>query len=61
MEGNGEGKVGAYALLEGEEVVLREGVGLGNDRDNVHARPKTLHNLNIERLETIALHEYPVF
>ena len=42
---------GAYALLEVEEVVLGESVGLGNDRDEVDAGTETLHHFDIEGLE----------
>ena len=50
----------AYTLLEREEVVLRERVRLGNDRDDMHTRPEALHDLNVERLEPVTysqLHE----
>lgn len=41
-----------YALLEGEQVVLRQGVCLGDDRDQVDAGTQTLHDLNVQGLET---------
>jgi hypothetical protein len=40
------------ALLEGEQVILSEGIRFGNDRDEVDAGTKTLHDLNVEGLET---------
>ena len=41
-----------YALLESVQVVLGESIGLGNDGDEVDAGAQTLHDLNVERLET---------
>lgn len=41
-----------YTLLEVEQVVLGEGVGLCDDGNEIDARPKALHDLDIERLET---------
>ena len=40
-----------YALLEGVQVVLGEGIGLGNDGDEVDTGAQTLHDLNIEGLK----------
>ena len=45
---------GADALLEGVEVVAGEGVGLGDDGDEVDAGAEALHDLNVERLEVVA-------
>ena len=42
-------------LLEGEKIVLRQGVGLGNDGDKVDACPKTLHNFNVQRFQTVRM------
>ena len=39
-------------MLECEQVALREGIRLGNDGNEVNAGTKTLHNLDIKRLET---------
>ena len=41
-----------YALLEGVQVILGEGIGLGNDGDEVDTGAQTLHDLNIEGLKT---------
>ena len=40
------------ALLEGEQIILSEGIRFGNDRDEVDAGTETLHDLNVEGLET---------
>ena len=40
------------ALLEDEKIVLGEGVGLGDDGDEIDTRAETLHDLNVERLQT---------
>ena len=40
-----------YALLKVEEVVLGEGVGLGDDGDKVDAGAEALHDLNVEGFE----------
>jgi hypothetical protein len=44
--------IGTDALLEGKQVTLGESVRFGNDRDKVHAGTETLHDLNVQRLET---------
>lgn len=44
----------AYALLEFGEVSWAEGICLGDDGDQVHARAETLHHLDIKRLEGMA-------
>ena len=38
-----------YTLLENEEVILSKGISLGDNRDEIHARSQTLHDLNIQR------------
>ena len=40
-------------LLEDEKVVLSEGVGFGDDGDEIDTRAETLHDLNVERLQTL--------
>ena len=40
------------ALLEGDQVALREGIRLGNDRDQVNAGTKSFHNFDVKWLET---------
>lgn len=42
-------KLATYASLEGEEVVLRQGVGLGNNRNKVDASTEAFHDFNIKR------------
>ena len=39
------------ALLEGDQVALREGIRLGNDRDEVNAGTKSFHNFDVKWLE----------
>ena len=39
-------------LLECKQVALGERVRFGNDRDEVNACTETLHDLNVEGLET---------
>jgi hypothetical protein len=39
-------------LLEGKQVTLGECVRFGNDGDEVDMCTETLHDLNVERLET---------
>jgi hypothetical protein len=46
-------KRGTDALLEGKQVTLCEGIRLCNDRDEIDAGTETLHDLNIEGLETV--------
>ena len=41
----------AYTLLENEEIVLSQSIGLGDDRDEVNTGTESLHNLNIKRLQ----------
>jgi hypothetical protein len=48
----GDVKERTDALLEGEQVILSEGIRFGDDRDEVDAGTETLHDLNVERLET---------
>ena len=40
------------ALLEGGEGVLGQSIGFGDDWDQVDTRSETLHDLNVQRLET---------
>ena len=42
---------GAYTLLEVEEVVLGESIGLGNDGNEVDAGAQALHHFDVQRLE----------
>lgn len=44
-------KVETYALLENKEVILGQGVGLSNDRDEIYTSSKPLHDLDVEGLE----------
>lgn len=39
-------------LLEDEEIVLGEGVGFGNDGNQINTRAEALHDLNVKRLQT---------
>lgn len=48
-------RMNTYALLEGEQIVLRQGVCLGDDRDQVDAGTQALHDLNVQGLETASL------
>lgn len=41
-----------YPLFESVEVVLGQCVGFGEDRDQVDASPKALHDLDVERFES---------
>ena len=43
-----------YSLLELGQVGRAEGIGLGDDGDQVDARAKALHDLNVEGLEGVA-------
>ena len=43
----GKGEFATYTLLENEKIILGKGISLGNDRDEIHARSQTLHDLNI--------------
>lgn len=47
-----QGKIGTDTPLEGEQVALGERVCFGNDRDEVDAGTETLHDFNVEGLET---------
>ena len=40
------------ALLESDQVTLREGIRLGNDGDEVNAGTKSFHNFYVKRLKT---------
>ena len=46
-------KAGTHALLESRKINWGKGIRLRNDRDEVHARTETLHNLDIQRLECV--------
>lgn len=41
-----------YALFEEEQVVLGQGIGFSYDRDKVDTRSKTLHDLDVKRLQS---------
>jgi hypothetical protein len=43
-----------YPLLELEQISGAQGVGLGNDGDQVDARAQLLHDLDVERLQGVA-------
>jgi hypothetical protein len=49
-----EGVGATYPLLELEQVRGAQGVGLGNNGNQVDARAQLLHDLNIERLQGVA-------
>lgn len=40
------------ALLESDQVTLREGICLGNDGNEVNAGTKSFHNFDVKRLKT---------
>lgn len=46
--------VSTYALLELGQVGRAQGVGLGNDRNQVDTRAEALHNLDVEGLQGVA-------
>jgi hypothetical protein len=52
-------KKGTNALLESEQVTLREGIRLGNDGNEVNAGTETLHDLDVKRLETVDNYKKP--
>ena len=41
-------------MLEGRNLLVRQGIGLGNHRDQVDLGVETLHDLNVERLQRVA-------
>lgn len=41
-----------YSLLKRRKVVRREGIGLGNDGNEIDSRAQSLHDLNVEGLES---------
>lgn len=43
-----------YSLLELGQISRAEGIGLGDDRNEVDARAKSLHNLNVKGLEGVS-------
>ena len=42
----------SYLDLEGLDFLRCEGVGLGDDRDDVHQIMELLHELNVQRLQS---------
>ena len=42
----------SYLDLEGLDFLRCEGVGLGDDRDDVHQIMELLHKLNVQRLQS---------
>jgi hypothetical protein len=46
-------KYGTYTLLEGGNLIVGEGVGLGDHRNEVDLGVQTAHDLDIERLERV--------
>jgi hypothetical protein len=40
-----------HSLLEGSNLLISKGIGLGNDRNQVDLGVKAAHDLNVERLE----------
>lgn len=42
-----------YTLLEEEEIILSQGISLGNDRNQVDAGAQSLHDFDIERLQSV--------
>ena len=64
MKGNGKAvwdgdEQTTYAVLEGVHVRVGERVGLGDDGDEVDARPEALHDLNVERLQPTQMYSPP--
>lgn len=49
MAGNG----GSYSLLEQSNLLIGEGVCLGNDRDQVDLGVQPAHDLNVQRLQGV--------
>jgi hypothetical protein len=49
--GSSNGK--AYSCFEGSNLLIGEGVSLGNDRNQVDLGMKALHNLDIQRLQRV--------
>lgn len=49
-----ESSVHSYPVLELGQVNGAEGISLGNNRNEVDTSAKTLHDLNVERLEGVA-------
>lgn len=43
-----------HSGLEADNLLVRQGVGLGNDRDQVDLGVEASHNLNVQRLEGVA-------
>ena len=43
-----------YSGLESGDLLVRQSVGLGNDGNQVDLGMKTLHHLNVERLQRVA-------
>jgi hypothetical protein len=40
-----------YTLLEDEQVILGQRIGLGDDGDKINTGTKSLHDLNVKRLQ----------
>lgn len=53
LQSTGEG-INAYSGLESGDLLVGEGVGLGNDRDQVDLGVQALHDLDIQRLQRVA-------
>lgn len=41
----------AHSLFEGDDFLVRECIGLGDDRDEVDLGVQSTHDLDVERLE----------
>lgn len=49
-----KGETGPYSLLEQSNLLIRQGISLGNDGDQVHFGVQTTHHLDVERLQRVA-------
>jgi len=45
----------AYALLETDDLLVGQGVGLGNDRDQINLGVQAAHELDIDLLESVGV------
>jgi len=43
----------AYALFETDNLLIGQGVGLGNDRDQINLGVQAAHELDIDLLESV--------
>lgn len=43
----------AYSLFEGDDLLICESIGLGDNRDQVDLGVQSTHDLNVERLERV--------